>query len=287
MYGSPCPHSPSPFFFLSISKLHILLHPSLSLPRASCMAQDDQDMGLALGLSLGSGAHNQREPPSQAACTLEPSLTLSLPAAVSDSGLTTTTPPPPLLVAAGVKVKREMRAQEEEYEYEYERALYSVQASSVVDDDEGCNSRKKLRLTKDQSALLEDRFKEHSTLNPKQKVALAKQLNLRPRQVEVWFQNRRARTKLKQTEVDCELLKRCCETLTEENRRLHRELQQLRALSHPGFFMATTLPAATLSICPSCERLAAAGASPTADRTNNVKPPASHFFSPFAKSAAC
>ncbi|BAF25225.1 Os09g0447000, partial [Oryza sativa Japonica Group] len=90
-------------------------------------------------------------------------------------------------------------------------------------------------LSKEQSAFLEESFKEHSTLNPKQKLALAKQLNLRPRQVEVWFQNRRARTKLKQTEVDCEYLKRCCETLTEENRRLQKELAELRALKtvHP------------------------------------------------------
>ena len=52
----------------------------------------------------------------------------------------------------------------------------------------------------------------------KQKNGLAKQLDLSARQVEVWFQNRRARTKLKQTEADCELLKRCCESLTAENR---------------------------------------------------------------------
>ncbi|XP_062194773.1 homeobox-leucine zipper protein HOX11-like [Phragmites australis] len=123
------------------------------------------------------------------------------------------------------------------------------------DEDDGGSARKKLRLSKEQSAFLEESFKEHATLNPKQKQVLAKQLNLRPRQVEVWFQNRRARTKLKQTEVDCEYLKRCCETLTEENRRLQKELAELRALKTVlPFYMH--LPATTLSMCPSCERVA-------------------------------
>ncbi|KAH7544811.1 homeobox-leucine zipper protein HOX11 [Ziziphus jujuba] len=144
-------------------------------------------------------------------------------------------------------------------------------ASSRASDDDDANgsTRKKLRLSKEQSAFLEESFKEHNTLNPKQKLALAKQLNLRPRQVEVWFQNRRARTKLKQTEVDCEYLKRCCETLTEENRRLHKELQELRALktSNP-FYMQ--LPATTLTMCPSCERVATTTTNSTATPTPTI-----------------
>ncbi|CDY41083.1 BnaA09g18620D [Brassica napus] len=52
---------------------------------------------------------------------------------------------------------------------------------------------KKLRLTKEQSRLLEDSFRQNHTLNPKQKETLAEHLMLRPRQIEVWFQNRRAR----------------------------------------------------------------------------------------------
>uniref|UniRef100_A0A6N2K445 Homeobox domain-containing protein n=1 Tax=Salix viminalis TaxID=40686 RepID=A0A6N2K445_SALVM len=136
-------------------------------------------------------------------------------------------------------------------------------SSRASDEDENGSARKKLRLSKEQSAFLEESFKEHNTLTPKQKLALAKELNLRPRQVEVWFQNRRARTKLKQTEVDCEYLKRCCETLTEENRRLNKELQELRALktSNP-FYMQ--LPATTLTMCPSCERVATAATSAAA-----------------------
>lgn len=36
----------------------------------------------------------------------------------------------------------------------------------ISDEEDGDNSRKKLRLSKDQSAVLEESFKEHSTLNP-------------------------------------------------------------------------------------------------------------------------
>lgn len=140
----------------------------------------------------------------------------------------------------------------DENENEIERAC----SRGISDEEDGETSRKKLRLSKDQSAILEESFKEHNTLNPKQKLALAKQLGLRPRQVEVWFQNRRARTKLKQTEVDCEFLKRCCENLTDENRRLQKEVQELRALKlSPQFYMQMT-PPTTLTMCPSCERVA-------------------------------
>lgn len=77
------------------------------------------------------------------------------------------------------------------------------------------------------------------------------------------------RTKLKQTEVDCEYLKRCCETLTEENRRLHKELQELRALktSNP-FYMQ--LPATTLTMCPSCERVATNSTATNSSVTTSV-----------------
>lgn len=39
-------------------------------------------------------------------------------------------------------------------------------SSRASDEEENGNSRKKLRLSKEQSAFLEESFKEHSTLNP-------------------------------------------------------------------------------------------------------------------------
>uniref|UniRef100_A0A0A0KPM6 Homeobox domain-containing protein n=1 Tax=Cucumis sativus TaxID=3659 RepID=A0A0A0KPM6_CUCSA len=133
---------------------------------------------------------------------------------------------------------------------------------SSINNNGGTQPRKKLRLSKDQSRLLEESFRLNHTLNPKQKEGLAMELKLKPRQVEVWFQNRRARSKLKQTELECEYMKRCFGSLTEQNRRLQWELEELRAIKvappavvsrhnrHPPLLMRSTI-----TICPRCERI--------------------------------
>ncbi|THU64797.1 hypothetical protein C4D60_Mb01t30240 [Musa balbisiana] len=175
--------------------------------------------------------------------------------------------------------KKKKKTKEEDVGAEMERV--SCRGS---DEEENSSGRKKLRLTREQSALLEDRFKEHTTLNPKQKQALAKDLNLRPRQVEVWFQNRRARTKLKQTEVDCEFLKKCYEALTNENQRLQKELQELKALKFAQPLLHMQLPsAAALTMCPSCQRINGGGDA----KDSSKAPKPGHCLNPFSHSAAC
>lgn len=88
------------------------------------------------------------------------------------------------------------------------------------------------------------------------------------------------RTKLKQTEVDCEFLKKYCETLTDENRKLYKELQELKALK-VGEPLYMKLPAvASLRVCPSCERDGSGAAQ------NQAKPP--HLYGSFTNpSTAC
>ncbi|XP_074577704.1 homeobox-leucine zipper protein HAT14-like isoform X2 [Curcuma longa] len=126
-------------------------------------------------------------------------------------------------------------------------------------DERAGGRRKKLRLSKEQLAFLENSFTEHSTLNLKQKQELASQLRIQPRQVEVWFQNRRARTKLKQTEGDYKSLKQQCENLSEENQKLMEEIEELRSRNNirggsPIYPQIPTLAA----MCPSCGQRAAA-----------------------------
>ncbi|GER39615.1 homeobox-leucine zipper protein family [Striga asiatica] len=258
--------------------------------------------GLGLGLGFSIGEYKSKKPAGQKLEFLgkiEPSLTLSLSGDLPKNPSVSDQNNGKIAAFSGEdhlyrqdsaassfsnvsSVKREREPASEEVERE--RAI----SSRVSDeDDDGSNGRKKLRLSKAQSALLEESFKMHSTLNPKQKQDLAKELKLRPRQVEVWFQNRRARTKLKQTEVDCEFLKKCCETLTDENRRLQKELQELKAmkLAKPLYMQ---LPAATLTMCPSCERIGggSSGSEHVAKTAAFVMAPKPHLYNPFTNSSA-
>ncbi|GMI86527.1 ABA INSENSITIVE GROWTH 1 [Hibiscus trionum] len=183
------------------------------------------------------------------------------------------------------KVKRERELSSEEL-MEVEKNNNPSRLSD--EDEEGVNGRKKLRLSKQQYAFLEESFKQHSTLSPKQKQALARQLKVKPRQVEVWFQNRRARTKLKQTEVDCELLKKCYQTLTDENRRLQKEIEELKALKLAQSFYMHHLHAATLIVCPSCERTRGIGDGNGNSNNPYSKPPLFYNNNPLSNpSAAC
>lgn len=61
---------------------------------------------------------------------------------------------------------------------------------------------KKRRLTEDQVKFLEMKFWEERKLESGRKVQLAKELGIDPKQVAVWFQNRRARSKSKKLEED-------------------------------------------------------------------------------------
>ncbi|WOL02759.1 homeobox-leucine zipper protein HOX20-like [Canna indica] len=76
----------------------------------------------------------------------------------------------------------------------------------------GCSSslgQKKRRLSVDQVKALEKDFEKENKLDPERKVRLAQELGLRPRQIAIWFQNRRARWKTKQLERDFDALKAC------------------------------------------------------------------------------
>ncbi|CAL5369332.1 unnamed protein product [Camellia sinensis] len=74
----------------------------------------------------------------------------------------------------GSVVKREREVGSEEVEIE----RVSSRVISDDDDDGGsANGRKKLRLNKDQSALLEESFKLHSTLNPVLSLSLSLSLS--------------------------------------------------------------------------------------------------------------
>ncbi|XP_039142551.1 homeobox-leucine zipper protein HAT5-like isoform X1 [Dioscorea cayenensis subsp. rotundata] len=96
-------------------------------------------------------------------------------------------------------------------------------------DDSLHHPEKKRRLSTDQVQFLEKSFEVDNKLEPDRKIQLANELGLQPRQVAVWFQNRRARWKTKQLEKDLRTLKSSYNSLKLDYDNLLKENQKLNA----------------------------------------------------------
>ncbi|XP_019164726.1 PREDICTED: homeobox-leucine zipper protein ATHB-13-like [Ipomoea nil] len=98
-----------------------------------------------------------------------------------------------------------------------------------LSDDGSQAGEKKRRLNMEQVKTLEKNFELGNKLEPERKMQLARALGLQPRQIAIWFQNRRARWKTKQLEKDYEVLKRQFDAIKSENDALQAQNQKLHA----------------------------------------------------------
>ncbi|WOK93348.1 hypothetical protein Cni_G02045 [Canna indica] len=104
-----------------------------------------------------------------------------------------------------------------------------------VEEEEFCSygqsslGEKKRRLSIDQVKALEKNFEVENKLDPERKVRLAQEVGLQPRQVAIWFQNRRARWKTKQLERNYGVLKARHDALKLDYDALLRDKEALEA----------------------------------------------------------
>ncbi|CAN1250976.1 Homeobox-leucine zipper protein ATHB-7 [Linum perenne] len=89
------------------------------------------------------------------------------------------------------------------------------------------SSKNKRRFSDEQIRSLESFFESETKLEPRKKTLIARELGLQPRQVAIWFQNKRARWRSKQIEKDYKLLKANYDSLASRFESLQNERQSL------------------------------------------------------------
>ncbi|KAF8060440.1 hypothetical protein N665_1215s0011 [Sinapis alba] len=83
------------------------------------------------------------------------------------------------------------------------------------------------RFSDEQIKSLEMMFESETRLEPRKKVQLARDLGLQPKQVAIWFQNKRARWKSKQLETKFNILRQNYNDLASQFESLKKEKQAL------------------------------------------------------------
>ncbi|XP_025806637.1 homeobox-leucine zipper protein HOX3-like [Panicum hallii] len=84
------------------------------------------------------------------------------------------------------------------------------------------------KLSKEQSDELDAAFQQNSFIDKRTKEALAERLKITPKQVDVWFLNRRSRLRKQQAEEDLMQHKKKVEELTKQKDRLQRKIDKLK-----------------------------------------------------------
>ncbi|KAL1566569.1 homeobox-leucine zipper protein ATHB-40-like [Salvia divinorum] len=95
-------------------------------------------------------------------------------------------------------------------------------------EGEGGGMMRKRKLSEEQLSMLEWSFVSEHKLETQRKDRLAAELGLDPRQVAVWFQNRRARWKIKKVEEEFFKLKSHYESTVVEKCRLQTEVLKMK-----------------------------------------------------------
>ncbi|XWS25311.1 hypothetical protein CRYUN_Cryun27aG0058400 [Craigia yunnanensis] len=114
------------------------------------------------------------------------------------------------------------------YSREFQAMLDGLEEEDSL-EEAGQATQKKRRLSINQVKALEKNFEVENKLEPERKVKLAEELGLQPRQVAIWFQNRRARWKTKQLDKDYAILKANYGALKLDYNSLEQEKEALTA----------------------------------------------------------
>ncbi|KAL4558667.1 hypothetical protein LXL04_036868 [Taraxacum kok-saghyz] len=109
---------------------------------------------------------------------------------------------------------------------------YELENGDDEYDDYLQQPEKKRHLKSDQVQFLEKSFETDNKLEPDRKIQLAKDLGLQPRQIAIWFQNRRARWKTKHLEKDYDVLQESFNELKSKYENLLQEKEKLKSKVH-------------------------------------------------------
>lgn len=115
-------------------------------------------------------------------------------------------------------------------EYSHSPEVSAEAYSSNTGGGGGMRKRKcknQRRFSDEQIKSLESMFETETRLEPRKKLQLARELGLQPRQVAIWFQNKRARWKSKQIERDYSILRANYTNLASKFESLKKEKQAL------------------------------------------------------------